>query len=502
MFTLKSYQDQVYNIGSPSPNPSILPLQDLPKATENEFTFPPVKNKNNSDKSKIPKATPVRNRKRKLDSVEEESPLKKAKMISKEELDKALAKERVENKNNIDKVLAQLSSVTASLGALSSQLSTFTDEFKTTNSEVKEEISSVKDQMKGLQSSVDDTRVKFESKFVELEGTVNDLQKTVTENNALTTDNIKEAVLPVLEDNIIPKVKADLKKEILGPVETAWNAIKAQEVQEHEHNLIVFNYNNTEHNMIKAAGDFLKNVMKIPEDELLKISIKQAYKLGKGKQGGQPPMIVKFGHPSDRNHVLTFSKNISDKKISVEKDIPKSYQNQYKVFKEIAFKLRNMPDMNFQTQIIFDGPFMRLRYKKKDSGGERFHYVIHSSWKPPLDSSPSEPSTLRTPVGTKATPAPDASVLEKANSSIFMTLKGMTNQHTCDTYKNNLKEYLKVEHKDQLIEVRTTKRPDLIVLYCVNWEAANTIANTYKEKFMDCEVSFSAFTKSNPASML
>lgn len=129
--------------------------------------------------------------------------------------------------------------------------------------------------------------------------------------------------------------------------------------------------------MIKAAGDFLKNVMKIPDDELLKISIKQAYKLGKGRPGGHPPIIIKFGHPSDRNHVLTFSRNISDKKISVEKDIPKSYQKEYKVFKEIAFKLRNMPDMNFQTQIIFDGPFMRLRYKKKDSGGEKFHYVIH-----------------------------------------------------------------------------------------------------------------------------
>ena len=80
--------------------------------------------------------------------------------------------------------------------------------------------------------------------------------------------------------------------------------------------------------------------------------------------------------------------------------------------------------MNFQTQIIFDGPFMRLRYKKKDSGGERFHYVIHSSWKPPLDSTPTEPSTLRTPVGSKATPAPDASMLDKANSIKYYRTHG------------------------------------------------------------------------------
>ena len=69
--------------------------------------------------------------------------------------------------------------------------------------------------MKTLQTSVDDTRIKFESKLVELEGTVINLQKTVYENNTLTADNIKEAVIPVLEEQIIPKIKADLKKEIL-----------------------------------------------------------------------------------------------------------------------------------------------------------------------------------------------------------------------------------------------------------------------------------------------
>ena len=130
MFTLKSYQDQVYNIGSPSPNPCILPLQDLPKASEKEFSFPPLKDTTDSE-SKIPKLTkPVRKRKRKVESVDEDSPLKKVKMISKEELDTALQKERVENQNNIDKVLASLNSVTNSLGTLSSQLSTFTEEFK------------------------------------------------------------------------------------------------------------------------------------------------------------------------------------------------------------------------------------------------------------------------------------------------------------------------------------------------------------------------------------
>ena len=491
MFSLQSYKDQVYNIGSPSPSPLDSPSK-LPEKSEGDFSFSPVK-----------PSLVTRKSKRKIESSENslEGPTKKAKMISKDQLDKAMEKERAVNKQNIDKVLEQLAAVTKSLGSLSSQLTTFTDETKKNNEEVKGEIAAVNDNMKTLQQSVDDTRTKFESKLVELEGTVSDLQKSVAENNAVTADTIKDTVIPVIENDIIPKVKADLKKEILAPVESAWDAIKAQEVHDHDHNLIVFNFKTEDTNLIRAAGDFFKNVMKVSEEDLLKLSIKQAYKLGKGKDGKPPPLLIRFGHPSERNHILTFSKNINDKKISVEKDIPKSYQKQHKEFKEIAFKLRNMPDLEFQTQIIFDGPYMHLRYKRKDAQGEKYHYVIHSSWKPPLQSSPSESSSLRTPSGTKATPIPDPNTLEKANAAILMSLKGMTAKHTEDTLKNNFKDFLNAEHKDLVTSVKNTKRADLIIVYCVNWEASNSIANQYKGKFMDHEVSFSLFSKKNPAAM-
>ena len=82
-----------------------------------------------------------------------------------------------------------------------------------------------------------------------------------------------------------------------------------------------------------------------------------------------------------------------------------------------------------------------------------------------------------------------------------MTLKGMNVKHTDDTYKNTLKEYLKDEHKDLVTDVKTTKKPGLVVIYCVNWEASNLIANEYKKKFMDHEVSFSLFEKINPGAM-
>ena len=65
---------------------------------------------------------------------------------------------------------------------------------------------------------------------------------------------------------------------------------------------------------------------------------------------------------------------------------------------------------------------------------------------------------MKVPPGSKATPPPEASVTSKANVAVFMTLKGMTEKQTADTIKNNLKEYLKEEHKELLEDVKVTKR--------------------------------------------
>ena len=82
MFTLKSYKDQVYNIGSPTPSPNSSPLESLPKIPDNEFVISPSKvtlrpKKNKDTKIGVP-VTPTRKSKRKLGSVDQssiESPL-------------------------------------------------------------------------------------------------------------------------------------------------------------------------------------------------------------------------------------------------------------------------------------------------------------------------------------------------------------------------------------------------------------------------------------------
>ena len=158
-----------------------------------------------------------------------------------------------------------------------------------------------------------------------------------------------------------------------------------------------------------------------------------------------------------------------------------------------------MPDFEFQTQIVFDGHVMVLRYRTQDTTSEKYHWTIHSSWVPPMDSKATEKTSFKTPAGSKASPAPDPNAIAKANAAIFMTIKDLTEQHTGETVKDKLDDYLKAEHKALVREVKVTKRPDLYIVYCDSWTSAKTITTTYKAKFMDHEVSFSLFSQKDPA---
>ena len=64
-----------------------------------------------------------------------------------------------------------------------------------------------------------------------------------------------------------------------------------------------------------------------------------------------------------------------------------------------------MTGTNYQTQIIFDGYKMLLRYKAKNSPSEKFQYVIHDEYFPPMDQAETDiVSTIKHPAGSKPTP--------------------------------------------------------------------------------------------------
>ena len=93
-------------------------------------------------------------------------------------------------------------------------------------------------------------------------------------------------------------------------------------------------------------------------------------------------------------------------------------------------------------------------------------------------------SSLKTPVGTLATPPPDASALAKANTSLFMTVNGLNTPQTPESFHSLINEYLKNEHRNAVTEVKCTDRSDLFIIYCDNWNNAQAISQ-YKEKLND-----------------
>ena len=87
--------------------------------------------------------------------------------------------------------------------------------------------------------------------------------------------------------------------------------------------------------------------------------------------------------------------------------------------------------------------------------------------------------------------------MTKANNSVFMTVKGMTENITEDSFKRELLSYLKVEHRSFVIDFNMKKK-GLTIIFCDSWTSANTIATSYKETFMKHPVSFSLFCSKDP----
>ena len=345
MNTLESYKNQCYNVGSPSPNPIKSPLVKFPRKLDldSEFEFPaPLKSNPKTVKIKtkvcykIPTLPTPRKRRAASQEISSSSP-KKPRIMNHDEMSKMFreefekqrlenqenfARHRKENQEDMDKTVkaaveTAVETAVASLN-INSRMDGFSnklDAISATNNEtniiVRQQMTGFQDQIRTLQSSVDDNRIKLETELVTLKGQFNLVQE-----NAMTgitnKEDIKDIVIPMV-DSLVPKVSAEVKRDLLSPVKATWNAIQAEKVHEHDHSIVVFGYK-IDGNTMEAAGKLLKDELKLPEDDMLKISIKQAYRLGKGANSKAPSFLIKLGHPIERNMVLSYTKNLKGKK--------------------------------------------------------------------------------------------------------------------------------------------------------------------------------------------
>ena len=144
---------------------------------------------------------------------------------------------------------------------------------------------------------------------------------------------------------------------------------------------------------------------------------------------------------------------------------------------------------------------MLLRYKLRDTPEDKYHFMTYWQYEPPMviESGPS--SSLRIPPGTKASPPPSADVVAKTNSSLFFSVRGLNEDITEDTFKREFLKYLKEEHRNLVIDFKKQKK-GLAIAYFDSWASAKLVADTYKEKFMDCNVMFSLFCPQNPSAIV
>ena len=155
--------------------------------------------------------------------------------------------------------------------------------------------------------------------------------------------------------------------------DNAWKANLAKDVFLHEHGLVVHGLK-LQGNDDKARTDsikhFFKNEMKADNDLLSKIRIKEVTRLGPDSDFKPPPVLVKFGHPTERNSILPLSKNLR-RGLTLDKFVPKMYLQKHKEFKKHAWKLKSM--FNIQSQVVFDAHNLVVRYKKKDDGTNKYN---------------------------------------------------------------------------------------------------------------------------------
>ena len=461
--SLKHYKDQVYNPGSPNPNPKSSPLRSLPKQT-------------NFDSLSINPENPLKlvfsasKRKKSSSSESSPSPKKKTKMMDPEEM-----KQLTEN-------------ITAAVSQSVSKaiLQTLRDNQDETKQDMLDLNVKIDNLTKIQEKSADDAKAEknaTEARFQALEKQMDEMRKSkVTEAAATDTEAIEEVV------------KSFVDKSSDG----SWKANLAKEVFEHEHGVIIhgIRFDCTDENTKKKeALAFLKNELKASEDLVKKVKIKEVVRLGADNGAGKPPpILIKFGHPTERNQILPLSSNLS-RGISMDKNIPKLYQQKHKEFKKLAWKLKTIHDV--QSQVIFDSFTLVLRYKKKDEGANKYNFVNEKEWYPkPGEIPPPQTKGLRNDPNKHETPAIDISKHSESNKVVIVT--GVHDTINGKNVKTEFLNFFEENDREKILDIRY-KAKGTVVLTCKDWASCKLIADSYEKKsFHDEKITFHLFSEDEP----
>ena len=467
--SLQSYKSQVYNPGSPNPNPSRSPLKTLRKKQNSPY----ISSLNPENPLKITLSTCKRKR---ISSDILEPPDSLAK---KPKMDKEEVKELTENL--LERFIAAQDK---SSKEVKEAQEIAIKELKNEIGDVKGKIEQLSEQQEKAASEKKRDREETEARFKALEEQVTSLQnqKNQTQHVEVDHDSIKNAV----------------KKYVDNSSDNSWKANLAQEVFNHDHGLIIHGIrieSNDDASKKDAALKFIKDELKASEDTLNKVKIKEVVRLGSDSGSGKPPpILIKFGHPTERNLLLPLSRNLK-RGIDIDKNIPKSYQTKHKEFKRLAWKMKTVHDV--KTQVIFDSFNLVLRYKKHDDGVTKYNWIIEKEFYPkPGDIVSAEHRATARDPNKLDSPAIDTSSIAECNRTIIVT-------GVCETIdKTNVVAQFMNFFQDNHNHVASVvfKSKGTVVVTSPSWSSCKLLADTFNGvKFLNKELVFTLFSESDPS---
>ena len=460
--SFKNYKDQVYNPGSPNPNPKSSPLKSLPKQS-------------NFDSLSINPTNPLKlifsaSKRKKSSSPEHTpSPRKKNKTMEPEEIKK------------LTETITSAVSQSVSQAILKS-LREGQDETKKDMNDLNAKIDKLTNIQEKSTDAMKAEKEASEARFKALESRLDDMERKAPTVASTDKGTIEEVV------------KGFVDKSSDGN----WKANLAKEVFEHEHGVIVhgFRFDCTNDNTkLQAALGFIKNELKASDEIVNKVKVKEVIRLGADNGAGKPPpILIKFSHPTERNQILPLSSNLR-RGVTMDKNIPKLYQQKHKEFKKLAWKLKTIHDV--QSQVIFDSFTLVLRYKKKDDGPSKYNYVIEKEWYPkPGEIPPPQTKGLRNDPNKLETPVIDVSKHSDSNKIVIVT--GVHDTITDKNAKTEFLSYIAEDDRDNLLDIRYKSKGTLI-LTCRDWASCKYIADKYEKKaFKEEKVVFHLFSEDAP----
>ena len=246
-------------------------------------------------------------------------------------------------------------------------------------------------------------------------------------------------------------------------------------------------------NFIKT---FLKDDMKATNDIMNKVRIKEVSRLGSDTGAAKPPpILVKFGHPTERNLILPLSSNLKEG-IDVDKNVPKIYQKKHREFKRHAWKIKLL--YNVKSQVVFDGCKMIVRYRKNDEGQTQYNWVIDKEWQP-------QPSDLEAMLSTSSTRDPnkhDTPVIDMTSSSSecnkTVIATGLKDTVTRENLIDQVRNFIEENDHNHIQDIKF-KSKSVALIICKDWSGASHIAKKYnKKEFLGKSVFLTMFNETDP----